>query len=408
VESAALLRLSFGPGRLAGTAIVAGTGGVLWVVTQNPVLTTVSALLALGLSALWIGTDKARRRAVTQRRHETDSRREGYIAEIKTHLDLDRRIRTAVGSDEDHGNIGSWQIRRTPMAHGRGSRFINHVRLATSGCTTCELVEKGVDGDSDELLFWRTVHADALALWGSSYRALAPTDIAQGDPVSVMYFPYLPALDRETAVLRRDFGANLTAIVASVAEFNGRNGLPRPGLSDAPRFPFPPRPSVAELRLRMNVSAECADDLLRSVDRVRNDWPIIGDAYSNLPRCLCHNDISPGNAVHVDGIMTLSDFGLASAGPIGSDLHTIIRWSAGKMYEPDHVEGLMTTYVEAIKPYHSTVSVAEVRLAAWTTFYLRYTNLKFSSARYERPFRFALEQMAYLIGTIEDRVGDSR
>jgi hypothetical protein len=379
---------------------VAGTGGVLWIVTRNPVLTAVCALVALGLSALWVGTEKAKRRASTQRRDETDRTREAYIAEITAHLELDRRLQTAVGSDEDHGNIGSWQIRRTPMAHGRGSRFINHVRLATSGCSADELVEKGVDGDSDELSFWRTVDADALALSGNSYRALAPTDIAPGDPVSVMYFPYLPALDRRTAVLRRDFRANLTAIVASVAEFNGRNGLPRPGPSAASRYPFPPRPSVAELRLRMNVSAECADDLLRSVDRVRNDWSIIGDAYSSLPRCLCHNDISPGNAVHVDGIITLSDFGLASAGPIGSDLHTIIRWSAGKMYEPDHVEGLMTTYVEAIKPYHSTVSVAEVRLAAWTTFYLRYTNLKFSSARYERPFRFALEQMADLIGQL--------
>jgi hypothetical protein len=379
---------------------VAGTGGVLWIVTRNPVLTAVCALVALGLSALWVGTEKAKRRASTQRRDETDRTREAYIAEITTHLELDRRLQTAVGSDEDHGNIGSWQIRRTPMAHGRGSRFINHVRLATSGCSADELVEKGVDGDSDELSFWRTVDADALALSGNSYRALAPTDIAPGDPVSVMYFPYLPALDRRTAVLRRDFRANLTAIVASVAEFNGRNGLPRPGPSAASRYPFPPRPSVAELRLRMNVSAECADDLLRSVDRVRNDWSIIGDVYSSLPRCLCHNDISPGNAVHVDGIITLSDFGLASAGPIGSDLHTIIRWSAGKMYEPDHVEGLMTTYVEAIKPYHSTVSVAEVRLAAWTTFYLRYTNLKFSSARYERPFRFALEQMADLIGQL--------
>jgi hypothetical protein len=376
------------------------TGGVLWIVTRNPVLTAVCALVALGLSALWIGTEKARRRASTQRRDETDRARQAYIAEITAHLELDRRLRTAVGPDGDHRNIGSWQIRRTPMAHGRGSRFINLVRLATSGGSANALVEKGVDSENDELSFWRTVDLDKLALSGTLYRAVAPIDIAQGDPVSVMYFPYVPALDRETATLRREFRANLTAIVASVAEFNGRNPLPRHGLSDASRYPFPPRPSVAELQLRMSVSAECADDMLRFVDRIGNDWPIIGDAYSNLPRCLCHNDISPGNAVQMDGIVTLSDFGLVSAGPIGSDLHTIIRWSAGKMYEPDHVEGLLTTYVEAIKPYHGTVSVEEVRLAAWTTFYLRYTNLKFSSARYERPFRFALEQMADLIGQL--------
>jgi hypothetical protein len=373
----------------------------VWIVTRNPIHAAVSALAALGLSALWIATERVRRREARLRRDDTDRRRDAYIAEIKTHLELDRKLQIAVGSDEHHGNAEAWRIRRTPMAHGRGSRFINHIRLATSGGSANELVEKGVDSDSDELSFWRTVDIDALALSGTSYRALAPIDIAPGDPVSVMYFPYVPALDRETAVLRRDFRVNLFTIVASVAEFNGRNGLSPQGITDANRYAVPPRPSAAELRLRMNVSAECADDLLRLVDRVRNDRSIIFDAYSNLPRCLCHNDISPGNAVQMDGIVTFSDFGQASGGPIGSDLHTIIRWSAEKMYESDHVENLMTAYVEAIKPYHSTVSIAQVRLAACTTFYLRYTNLKFSSARYERPFRFALEQMADLVGQLK-------
>jgi len=401
VDSSTLLCLPFGPGRLAATIIVALTGGIVWIVTRNPIHAAVSALAALGLSALWIATERVRRREARLRRDDTDRRRDAYIAEIKTHLELDRKLQIAVGSDEHHGNAEAWRIRRTPMAHGRGSRFINHIRLATSGGSANELVEKGVDSDSDELSFWRTVDIDALALSGTSYHALAPIDIAPGDPVSVMYFPYVPALDRETAVLRRDFRVNLFTIVASVAEFNGRNGLSPQGITDANRYAVPPRPSAAELRLRMNVSAECADDLLRLVDRVRNDRSIIFDAYSNLPRCLCHNDISPGNAVQMDGIVTFSDFGQASGGPIGSDLHTIIRWSAEKMYESDHVENLMTAYVEAIKPYHSTVSIAQVRLAACTTFYLRYTNLKFSSARYERPFRFALEQMADLVGQLK-------
>jgi hypothetical protein len=69
------------------------------------------------------------------------------------------------------------------------------------------------------------------------------------------------------------------------------------------------------------------------------------------------------------------------------------------MYDRHRVEELIATYVEAVRPYHTT-TVADVRFAAWTTFYLRYTNLKFSSARYERPFRLALQQMA---STIRDR-----
>jgi len=57
--------------------------------------------------------------------------------------------------------------------------------------------------------------------------------------------------------------------------------------------------------------------------------------------------------------------------------------------------------VEAIRPYYRAVSLSDVSLAAWTTFYLRYTNLKYSSARYERPFRFALEQLSVIIGQLK-------
>jgi len=400
MDSSTPLLMPAGPGRIAAVLVIAVTGIVVWIATREPASTTVFPLVAIGLWPPWIGIDRARRRLARKRREKSDLRREAYVAHIATRLRLDRRIQAALGFDERHSASEGWRISRTPMAHGRGSRFINYVQLTTLGGAADELVEKGVDSDSDELSFWRTANVDSLALSGNSYRTLAPIDIAHGDPVSVMYFRYLPALDRETPELRRDFRQHLPAITAAVAEFNGRNRLPDHG-GGASRYPFPPRPSASDLQLRMNVSVERADDVLRLVDRVRSDWSVISDAYSSLPRCLCHNDISPGNAVHMDGIVTFGDFGLASPGPIGSDLHTIIRWSAGKMYEPGHVENLLTSYVEAIRPYYRAVSLSDVSLAAWTTFYLRYTNLKYSSARYERPFRFALEQLSVIIGQLK-------
>lgn len=81
----------------------------------------------------------------------------------------------------------------------------------------------------------------------------------------------------------------------------------------------------------------------------------------------------------------LSDFGLAGAGPVGSDLHTIIRWSGKAIDDTTHVESLVIGYLDAVRPFVSTLSLQDVRLAAWTSFFLRYTNLKYSSARHLPP-----------------------
>jgi thiamine kinase-like enzyme len=395
----ALRRLRFGPRKLVATAIAVVTTGLLWIFTRDPAVTAVSVLIVSGLTALGIAIGKARRNFARQERSESRRVREAYTANINSHLELDKRLDEIIHPGTGRGENDALRTSRIAMAHGRGSWFINRVTVSTPGGSDVELVEKGVDTDSNELSFWRSVDSGALVLSGHSYRAVRPLDIVQGAPVSVLYFPYLPALDRERRVLQSEFRTNLPTIVKAVAEFNGRNTMPLTSLGGTSRYSTPPRPSVQELQLRLNLDSEDATDLLRSFDRVQREWSTIQDAYANLPHCLCHNDISPGNAVCVNGIITFNDFGVASGGPIGSDLHTIIRWSAHAMYDRHRVEELIATYVEAVRPYHTT-TVADVRFAAWTTFYLRYTNLKFSSARYERPFRLALQQMA---STIRDR-----
>ena len=319
------------------------------------------------------------------------------------HPALDERLRVVYGSRVDHYNANALKIGRTPMPPGKSSRFINHVTLTSHNGSTTELVEKGVEGDSPELSFWSEAGAGEPVLEGSSFRAVRPGEIVRCGPLSVLYFPYLRALDRDRQVLRQDFKANATAIVEGVAEFNGRNTL-LSGESGgiAGHLLSAPRPTVVEIQRRMDVDIEVARDLLRSFNRVQDMWQEIEGAYADLPRCLSHNDISPGNAVYVDNKATFIDFGLAGPAPVGSDLHTVLRWSGKALYNPSYAEALLNSYVAALRLHYAAVQTADVRLAAWTTFYLRYTNLKFSSARYERTFRLALDRMTSLIGQLGD------
>jgi hypothetical protein len=103
------------------------------------------------------------------------------------------------------------------------------------------LVEKGVDCGSIELSFWRNAGRAQPVLHVEKYTAVKPVGIIDGEPLSAIYFQYLPALDRDITVLRRDFRANICAIVAAVAKLNGRNLIRDPARSPAEPCRSPPR-----------------------------------------------------------------------------------------------------------------------------------------------------------------------
>lgn len=69
------------------------------------------------------------------------------------------------------------------------------------------------------------------------YTAVRPLHVYVGDPVSVIYFPYVPALDRDKKALRRAFRSDMKEIAAAVADFNGHNLVqlrpPWPGVPGA-------------------------------------------------------------------------------------------------------------------------------------------------------------------------------
>lgn len=382
---------------------VALGASVLWLASRDGLLVGAFVLLAVGALFVAALLVQLRRRSVAevqvdQRAAQERTDTQAFIDNIVAHLDLDRQLRANPALAGDRAIGAAPRIVRTPMSTGMSSHFLNKVHLTYPDGPEIKLVEKGVDGDSDELRFWREERRPELILRTDRCESLEPVAIVPDSVVSVMYFPYLPGLDRDRKALRHHFRANMTTIVSAVAELNGRN-LVEPSHErhhDPLRFDLA-RPTVAALQRRLRVSKDSATTLLKSWDDAHGSWEAVSDAYDRLPKSLCHNDVSPWNAVHVDGVTKLSDFGLAGVGPVGSDLHTIIRWSGKAIEDNTHVEGLLRTYLDVIRPFVHTLSLQDVRLAAWATFFLRYTNLKFSSARHLHSYRLALHRMSELI-----------
>lgn len=279
------------------------------------------------------------------------------------------------------------------MRLGKSSYFLNRIDLDGANEPATILVEKGVANGAGELALWCGKTWPEPILEGERYKAVRPLDIHHGKPVSVLYFPYVPALDKDTKTLRREFRFNLEQIASAMADFNGHN-LTEPGSVDRGTLRFTAvRPTRSDLQARLDLTTDDARELLRSWDQAHSAWLAVRARVARLPWCLCHNDVSPNNSTHTDGQTMLADFGLACGGPVGSDLHTLIRWSGKAIDDPAYVDRLLTTYTNRIRAYDESITFEQVRLAAWATFFLRYTNLRLTSARYIRVFRLAICQM---------------
>jgi hypothetical protein len=327
------------------------------------------------------------------------SRRQEQPDNIVDYLELDHWLIT--GAVMGDGERRTSQVIRTPLRPGKGSVFLNRVSLISPGDAAIELVEKGVNSDSPELLFWRQTRASRPVLRGKTFEVVEPIGIVDRDVLSALYFRYLPRLDREIKLLQREFRANVRVGAAAVAELNGRNLVASISSPLSRGNPFSAaRPSRDDLQRRLDTTRKTARGLQRSWDGAHRGWLAVRSAYERLPQCLCHNDVSPGNSVHVDAAIRFADFGLAGVGPVGSDLHALIRWSGKAMADDDHVEDLIKTYLDGLKPYVPAASSDEVRLAAWATFFLRYTNLKLSSARYLHTYDLAVRKMREMASAV--------
>lgn len=370
-----------GPRKELAVGVVVVSAGT-WIWVTDPFLAAMLVTLAAGVTGIWL-TKLTRWRRATQRR-------ESDLDEIL--MRIDRRLASGHLTGFPAGSSPP-QVVRARMRPGKGSLFLNRVTVTHADGTRAELVEKGVRKDSQELAFWRRVGRAELILNGDRYDSLVPIDAVDGRVLSALIFPYLPELNGDRKEMRREFRTSAQAIVLALAEFNGRN-LATARFPVARRFSAP-RPTHAELELKLAVSPESATTLLRCWDDAHDAWAAVKEAYERLPLCFCHNDVSGGNAVYADGITRFIDFALAGVGPIGSDLHSIIRWSGKAIDDPVYIDRLLNTYLDGIRPF-VTVALEDLWLATWATFYLRYTDLRLTAAQHEAVYSLALRRMSEL------------
>lgn len=378
-----------------GLATVAAAG-LLWFASTSFLLIGTFIATAAAFLALIYLVRSRRRRAVALSGCSgpawVASTRE--IGDIVADLELNSQLAEWFGHTA--GPDGSARIVRTAMSPGQGAALLNRVDLKTPDGSTVTLVEKAVGNEGSELLLWRGTADTGLVLHTETYDVLEPLHQVDGGPVSVLYFPYLADLDRPRHVLRPEFRKNMHTIVSAIAELNGRNligSYPRLG-----NQPFAAtRPTVAALKVRLDLRSGTARALQRRWDAAHDNWLNLRETYEQLPRCLCHNDVAPWNVVCRDGqVTTFADLGLSGTGPVGSDLHSVIRWSGKYIHDDAYIDDMLATYFEAVRPYVTTVSLADIRLAAWSTFFLRYTDLRFSSARHLHSYELAVRRMREL------------
>jgi hypothetical protein len=182
-----------------------------------------------------------RRRSASRRRQREQRDRQRLPDNVVSHLKLDRWLSDHFVRKHPHRSPELLRIARTPMRPGNSTKFLNRVALTYPDESKVELVEKGVDCGSIELSCWRNAGRAQPDLHVEKYTAVKPVGIIDGEPLSAIYFQYLPALDRDITVLRRDFRANICAIVAAVAKLNGRNLIRDPARSPAEPCRSPPR-----------------------------------------------------------------------------------------------------------------------------------------------------------------------
>lgn len=372
-----------GPRKELAVGVAAVSAGT-WIWVTDPFLAAMLVMLVGGATVIWLIKLTRWRRAA--QRNESD------LEEVLRRID--RRLASGHLTGFPAGSSPP-QVVRTRMRPGKGSLFLNRVAVTRADGTRTELVEKGVRRDSQELAFWRSVGRAGLILNGDRYDSLLPIDAVDGRVLSALIFPYLPELNGDRKEMRREFRANAQAIVVALAEFNGRNLVP--ARLPVARRSSAPRPARAELESKLAVSPESATALLGSWDDAHDAWAAVKDAYERLPLCFCHNDVSGGNTVYADGITRFIDFALAGVGPIGSDLHSVIRWSGKAIDDPVHIARLLNTYLDGIRPF-VTVTLEDLRLATWAAFYLRYTDLRLTAAQHETVYRLALRRMTELPG----------
>lgn len=338
----------------------------------------------------------------------------GDIRKARTEAEGDRyggRVEAfgeAVGLDEsvlsrmkDHDLSDGLQpvsLSREPVRQGMGSYWLCRLDIVMEDGSTLRLMEKAVEAGGPEAKFWR--RAGDFHMSGRRFASIGPLFSIETEPITILYLPYRDGVHQSKVESKRNFRANIDDLVRAVAEFNASN-VTKDDPAEARRIVSTRKdaPSIRDICNGLGLPSRHAARLLRNAClNIDARWKELEERYDALPVSLCHNDIGPGNAIVTDGNTHLLDFEKAGLAPVGSDMHTIVRWGGKCLEDGTEAERLLQLYSDEFRAIRPEVTDEQLRVGAWVTFFIRYSSIaKWRSARNLDSFTLALLKAAELL-----------
>lgn len=328
-------------------------------------------------------------RAFRARRARTTGDLEAYRAHAL------EAIRQAFAGDGDMDGAASL-VDCTPVGRTRGGYFSC---IAVSADGSRKFV-KCISVRSREMRFWEAWANGEIRTSGRHYQILPPERHITGMHFAVLVFPALapnPGLKKRRTPR---YTGNLKKVVRAIADFNSDHAgsaLPNLPVSRHGKAHFVPlgRRIVATL----GVDRQEARRISRELRWVERRWAGLRRGIYRGPLCLSHMDFGPGNVLIGTKPPVILDFGHAAAAPIGTDLHTVLRY-ARKGDAPVDWSQLVDIYARVFEAKGIAVDRAEITRAADLHFASRYRDLRLQSAR--DVFRDALARSQRLLSAGDD------
>lgn len=299
-------------------------------------------------------------------------------------------IRRAFANDGD-ADAAAALVDCAPVGQTKGGYF-SCIAVSTDG--TRRFV-KCIPKRSREMRFWDAWAKDGIRTRGRHYELLPPERCLSGAQLAVLVFP---ALDPNPGLGRRRtsrYAGNLETVVRAIADFNSDHagdGLPDLRVSQEGKAHFVPlkRRIVGTL----GVNGQEARRISQNLRAIEWRWAALRRRIYRAPLCLSHMDFGPGNILIGPRPPVILDFGHAAVAPIGTDLHTVLRY-ARKGDAPVDWSRLVDIYAEVFESKGIAVDRAAIANAAELHFAARYRNLRLQSAR--DVFRDALTRSQRLL-----------
>ena len=332
-------------------------------------------------------------RAVLARRARARGDASAYKKNITKVLDLafsEGSRHRSIKFGESIGAIGDLE----PIIHTQGG-FFSCIAITRSNrryFTKCILTS------GRETLFWNAWQDGAVRVDGNCYRIVPPISMTSFKDICILIFPEIELLDRTRKRKKRPYRRHLEKVIRSIADFNSDHVDLAEGRfrmsNDCDSLPLPSR---TEVRRALATDGNQARQIVRTLRQIEPRWNALRDQVYSCPRCLCHMDFGPGNIVLHRGVGIIQDFGHVGAAPIGSDLHTVLRYATPSGSGEIDREHLVATYASVFMEKGIDVDARSIRLALDAHFAVRYRNLRLPSARKREAFDAAIETSLALL-----------